>query len=236
MKKYSALIVDDEVHAIDGLYELLKMYCPEVNVVATASSTASAIPEFVKHKPDIAFLDIEMYGGSGLDLADIAKTIGTSLVFVTGHAGYAQQAFTVDAVHYLLKPVSYNDLRVAIARIAVRRNREVALTSEFRVRVSSTSGLQFIFANDIVAIEGDGRYSTIHLINDGREVVTRNIGEFELELNDHGFFRVHKSWLVNCAHVVKLSNTDGGTVELRNGITVLLARRRKSDFLKRMER
>ncbi len=235
MKKLRALIVDDEQHAIDGLRELLKLYCPEVEVVKTARSIQDAAPLFVAVKPDIAFLDVELPEGTGFDLTEIATSSGASLVFVTGHADYAQRAFTVDAVHYLLKPVSYKDLRVAVARAAVRRDKDVAVNSDYRLKISATTGMQFVPVNDIVGIEGDGRYSTVYFVDAKQQLITRNIGEFEEELSAHGFFRVHKSWLVNCSHVVKLSNSDGGTIELRNGKKVLLSRRRKNDFLKRME-
>jgi two-component system LytT family response regulator len=235
MKKLRALIVDDEQHAIDGLQELLKLYCPEVEVVKTARSIQEAVPLFVAIKPDIAFLDVELPEGSGFDLAEIAASSGASLVFVTGHADYAQRAFTVEAIHYLLKPVSYKDLRVAVARAAVRRDKDISANSDYRLKISATSGMQFVPVNDIIGIEGEGRYSTVYFVDGKQKLITRNIGEFEEELSAHGFFRVHKSWLVNCSHVVKLSNSDGGTIELRNGKNVLLSRRRKNDFLRRME-
>jgi two-component system, LytTR family, response regulator len=130
---------------------------------------------------------------------------------------------------------TYKDLRVAVARAAVRREKEVAMNSDYRVRISGSSGIQFIPANEIVGIEGEGRYSTLYFTNGKQQLITKNIGEFEEELSSHGFFRVHKSWLINCSHVVKLSNSDGGTIELLGGKTVLLSRRRKSEFLRRME-
>jgi two-component system LytT family response regulator len=234
-KKLRALLVDDESHALQGLSDLLMLYCPEVEVVGIASTVKDAAPMFNSLKPDIAFLDVELSEGTGFDLAEVASSSGASLVFVTGHADYAQRAFTVDATHYLLKPVSYKDLRVAVARVAVRRDKEIALRTDYRVRIRTSSGMQFVHANTIVGIEGEGRYSTLYFIEGKQVVVTRNIGEYEEELAAHGFFRVHKSWLINCSHVVKLSNSDGGTIELRNGKTVLLSRRRKNEFLKRME-
>jgi two-component system, LytTR family, response regulator len=101
MKKLSALIVDDEQHAIDGLKKLLNLYCPEVEVMATAHSIKDAVPLILSVKPDIAFLDVELQEGTGFDLAEVTTEAGSSLVFVTGHADYAQRAFTVDAIHYL---------------------------------------------------------------------------------------------------------------------------------------
>lgn len=235
MKKLRALIVDDESHAVEGLVELLKLYCPEVEVAATSSSIRDAVAKIVSVKPDIAFLDVELPEGDGFDLAETAKESGCSLVFVTGHADYAHRAFAVDAVHYLLKPVSYKELRVAVARATVRREKEIASASDYRVKISASAGVRFVPVRNIVGIAGEGRYSILYYTDGKQELVTRNIGDYETELEAQGFFRVHKSWLINCVHVVKMSNTDGGTIELSNGKTVLLSRRRKNEFLRRME-
>lgn len=237
MKKLTALLVDDEEHAIDGLYELLKLYCPEVEVIGTARSVQEAVPKIVAQKPDIAFLDVELPEGDGFDLAEVAASTGASLVFVTGHSEHAQRAFTVDAIHYLLKPVSYKELRVAVERAALRREKRVLQSSEtpYKIMISGTSGIQFVNAADVTGIEADGRYSTVHTRDGNRIVVTRNVGEFETELVSRGFFRVHKSWLVNCKHVKRFLNADGGTIELSSGQSILLSRRRKAEFLELMK-
>lgn len=237
MKKLRALIVDDEVHAVEGLEELLKLYCPEVEVTATSNSIRDAVAKIVSLKPDIAFLDVEMPGGTGFDLAELASESGTSFVFVTSHSNYAHKAFTVDAVHYLLKPVSYKELRVAVERAIQRREKKNILPGdkEYKITISGSSGIQFVMASDVTGIEGEGRYSTVHTKDGSRIVVTKNVGEFETELQAQGFFRVHKSWLVNCKHVKRFLNTDGGTIELSSGQSILLSRRRKAEFLELMK-
>lgn len=236
MKKLKAFLVDDETPALEGLIELLRVYCPEVEVIGTAQSVKEAVPKIIAMQPDVAFIDVELPEGNGFDLAGLTNEISCSLVFVTGHPDYAQRAFTVDATHYLLKPVSYKDLRVAVARALVRRESAVAHKAEHRLRLSTSAGVRFVPVNEIAGIEGDGRYSTVHFVNEKPLLVTRNIGEFESELEQSGFFRAHKSWLVNCAHVVRFSGTDGGTLELVNGKKVLLSRRKKNEFMKRMEK
>lgn len=232
MKKMSALIVDDEQHAIDGLSELIRLYCPEVEVVGVADSVQDGIAKIISLKPELVFLDVEMPGGSGFDLAEVAGIAGCSFVFVTGHSDYAQRAFTVDAVHYLLKPVSYKEVRIAVARAAQRREKKGGTAGEVhKIMISGASGIQLVNARDVVGIEADGRYSTVHTKDGNKIVVTRNIGEYETELVPHGFFRVHKSWLVNCMHVKRVLNVDGGTIELTTGQSILISRRRKAEFL-----
>jgi two-component system, LytTR family, response regulator len=237
MEKLRALLVDDERNALDGLTQLLKLYCPNVEIVATASSVSDAMNTIAAVAPDIVFLDVHMPEGNGFDLVDVARDTGCSLVFVTGHADHAAMAFRVDAVDYLLKPVSYKELRVAVARAVSRREKDKAAGAKenHRIRISAANGIRFIFSKDVVSIEADGRYSVLHMHDGEKHLVSRNIGEFEEELELHGFFRVHKSWLINCGHVVRLANVDGGTLELANGKKVLLSRRKKTEFLKRME-
>jgi two-component system LytT family response regulator len=238
MKQLQALLIDDEPKAIDGLSRLILLYCPEINVSGTASSVREAAKLVAIEKPDVVFLDVEMPGENGFDLVETLKENGCSLVFVTAHADYAVRAFKADAVDYLLKPVSSSELRAAVARIIARRenNTQVPADHDYRIRISATEGIRFISCAELIGIEGDGRYSVIHTTDGKTQVVSRNIGDFEEELEPYNFFRVHKSWLVNCKHVVQLSSTDGGTVELSNGKKVLLSRRKRNDFLKKMER
>jgi len=238
MKQLKALVVDDEIHAMDGLIRLLKAYCPDVEVIGGAGTVEEGIQLLAEFNPELIFLDVQLKDKNGFDLVEAARTRNCSIVFVTAHREYAAHAFRVDAVDYLLKPVYFKDLQVAVARTFLRREQENSTTmhTDYRVRISASTGIRFMHCRDIVAIEGDGRYSTIYTVDREEQIVSRNIGGFEQELEPHGFFRVHKSWLINCVHVVRILNVDGGTVELTNGKKVLLSRRKKNEFLKRMER
>ena len=103
------------------------------------------------------------------------------------------------------------------------------------VKVSTSGGIQFIPCREIVCIQGEGKYATIYTTDRKEILVSRNIGAYEEELVPQGFFRVNKSWLINCLHVVRILTVDGGTVELTNGRTVLLSRRKRNVFMKQME-
>jgi two-component system, LytTR family, response regulator len=236
MKPLQALLIDDEPKAVDGLSQLIKLYCPEIHIAATANSVRDAMQQIAVEIPNVVFLDVEMPGENGFDLVETIKKHKCALVFVTAHADYAVRAFKADAIDYLLKPVSPADLRAAVARILARRENQVHPPDpDYRIRISASEGIRFISCAELVGIEGDGRYSVIHTADGKTQMVSRNIGDFEEELVPYHFFRVHKSWLVNCRHVVQLSSVDGGTVELTNGKKVLLSRRKRNEFLKKME-
>ncbi|HEU4717267.1 MAG TPA: LytTR family DNA-binding domain-containing protein [Bacteroidia bacterium] len=238
MKRLKALVVDDEPNAVEGFVRLLTLYCPDIEPAGTASSVGEAITQIRKLKPDVVFLDIEMPEENGFNLVDTIRENSCSLVFVTAHSDYAVRAFRTDAVDYLLKPVSPRELKAAAERVTSRREtmKKTLPDEEYRIRVSTTEGISFIPCAEVISIEGSGRYSIIHSADGGTQLVSRNIGDFETELEPFGFFRVHKSWLINCRHVMRLAAADGGTIELSNGKKVLLSRRRRNDFLKKMER
>jgi two-component system LytT family response regulator len=236
MKQLRTLLVDDEPKASEGLTQLIRLYSTELEVVGAAASLTDALRQIIALKPDLVFLDIEMPEGNGFDLVEAIKEQRADLVFVTAHADYALRAFKTDAIDYLLKPVSPRELRMTIDRILARREKMHEVKTDYKIRIGASEGIQFISCANVVGVEGNGRYSVIHT-NDGKtQLVTKNIGAFEEELMPYNFFRVHKSWLVNCRHVIRLENTDGGTVELSNGKKVLLSRRKRNDFLKQMGR
>ncbi len=237
MKKLKALIVDDELPALKGLTQLLRMYCPEVEVIGCAQTVEQAMLLLSESDAEIIFLDVQINDKNGFGLVELATAKNCSVVFVTAHREYAAHAFRVDALDYLLKPVFFKDLQDAVTRTLLRRQKKNSGTmrADYKVRISTSTGIQFVPCKDIVSIQGEGKYSTIYTTDRKEQVVSRNIGAYEEELVPYGFFRVNKSWLINCSHVVRILTVDGGTVELANGKKVLLSRRKKNVFMKRME-
>jgi two-component system LytT family response regulator len=236
MKQLNALLVDDDVNILQGLSSMIHSYCPEIKVAGTAQNLSEAAQLIGSVHPEIIFLDVRFPGAMGFDIVEVAQARKCSVIFVSGHHDYAAMAYRVDAVDYLLKPIDYRELQVAVTR-AINRRENIPLppaNGKLKVRIMCTSGTQFVHADDITGIEADGRYSVVHMTSGEKHHVTRNIGEFEDELSSFGFYRVHKSWLINCTHVRRVTNIDGGTAILSTGQKVLIARRKKSDFLKRM--
>jgi len=118
-----AIIADDEPHLAQYLRDKLAKLWPELQIVAMADSGPAAAAAIAQHAPDIAFLDIEMPGASGLQLADHLPDQGTIVVFITAFSNYAAQAFDVSATDYVLKPFSDERFKEALDR-AKRRVRE----------------------------------------------------------------------------------------------------------------
>ena len=257
--KLGALIVDDEEHARENLRMLLEEYCPEIEVLSTASSVKEARVEIKKHTPKVVFLDIRMPSGSeGFELLEDIPENRFMVVFVTAFKDYAFKAFKANAIHYILKPVDIQDLRTATEKLLSAYNiidEEPAVFDDYmttlrnlsdslkgepdpytgRLTITHARGFHIINVEDITSIEA-ARSCVIFHMNDGTSMSDSNVlKHYEDLLDPEMFFRVHKSHLVNLKAVVEYTHRDGHTAIMRNSQSVPIARNRVSEFIKRVQ-
>jgi len=241
MRKIKAILVDDEESARDVLENLLLRFCPQVELMAKCENIVSAVEAINLHQPEVVFLDIEMPNYSGFEIIKFFKQINFQIVFITAYDQYAIKAFDVSAIDYLLKPINIERLKAALVRVAqhydvLEQTQRLALLSstledkQIKNIVISDKGQQNIVAiDDIVAIEAQESYCTIHTVNK-KFVASKNLRHFETILKDlHQFFRVHKSWLVNKKNIRHYSKSDL-TIHLSNGLVAKLSKYKKSEF------
>src|SRR5690606_12226366 len=120
-----AVIIDDEKLARDVIANYLREFCPDVEVVAQASTVSTALAAIQKTSPDLVFLDIEMPDGNGFDLLNLFEKIDFWIICVPAYSEYAIRAFTFSALDYLLKPVKIDELIDAVARVSSADSRGI---------------------------------------------------------------------------------------------------------------
>lgn len=233
------VLIDDEPGAIRTLSLILKEFCPDVEIVATASNAAEGIGVIRKNNPDLVFLDIEMPNGSGFDVLEAIPLRDFSVVFVTAYNHYALKAIKFSAADYILKPVEIEEVVNTVKKIKDRTKNFPDLEnllslikrdSPGKISIPTTHGTEYISTDDILYLEADRSYCTIHL-NDGKKmVVSRSLSDIEAMLPADSFARIHKSYLINLASVRKHLRNDGGYVELMNGTKLSIARNKKDEF------
>lgn len=235
------MIVDDEVSAIETMSVLLAEHCPEVAIAATFSDPVEALKAIPELQPDLLFLDIEMPLINGMELLRIIGERRTQVVFVTGHEEYAIQALRLHAADYLLKPVEPEALSKAVKRAAealmsnaIRRPEE-ELTRKNYLRIPQQEGFRMVYVPDIVRVEADNAYSTLHLRDGYSMIVSKGIREFDQWLPGDEFVRVHRSHLVNLHYLHSFSVLDGGLVVLKNGAEIPVSRRRLKFLKEKLE-
>ncbi len=206
------LAVDDEAPALDELTYLLDANdC--VGAVYGVGDANAALRELSEHRIDAIFLDINMPGLSGLELAAVLGNFSQppAVVFVTAHEDKAVAAFEVGAVDYLLKPLRRERLDEAVRRVAAAMTAEpapVADTDEV-VPVELGGVTQLVRRDTIGWVEADGDYARLHSAS-GSHLVRIPLSTLETRWRDVGFQRVHRSYLVALHLVTGLRNTDGG--------------------------
>jgi len=195
-----------------------------------------------KHKPDVVFLDIEMPVYAGYELVRFFDVIDFQIVFVTAYDQYAIKAFEVNAIDYLLKPIDRERLTLTIKKIEQKINNddntkqyqalldELSLENSPTIILSEAGQKQRIKTKEIIAIYAQGAYSEVHLTNNTKITVTKNIGSLADEIGeDISFFRSHKSWLINLSHI-EFYAKGAQDIKLKGNLTCKLSRFKKAEF------
>lgn len=236
------IIIDDEKFCIEVMEELIREYCPMLDVVAVCQSGEEGIRAIYEHKPDLIFLDIEMPRMSGFDMLEKLLPFRFDVIFTTAYDNYAIRAFKYSAMDYLLKPVAAGDLKEAIEKYLHPRQAsnypvQLGLLKENmklinpahiqRIAIPTPEGLTMQPIGDILYCEASSSYTILHLIKGAKIVSAKTLKEYEELLEAHRFFRVHHSHVVNLNYVEKYIKGDGGQLILSNGISIPVSRSRK---------
>jgi two-component system LytT family response regulator len=242
-----SIIVENEIKAQKLLISILRDFVGNVEVLGTATRTDDAQELINRTKPDLVFLDIELDDGNAFDLLEKTDHRNFKLIFLTAYDRYALKAFQYEAVDYIVKPYSPNEIIKAVKRVdripvfELYRDELLALaqrerTDSGRITVSNSDGLQVLKVAEIVRLEGDRSYCTFYLVNGERILVSRPLKDFEKVLPADAFFRVHQTHLVNLNYVKKISTEDGGFILMENRDQVPLAKRRRKEFIRLFEK
>lgn len=241
--KLRAIIVDDEQDAVDNLNYILSHYCPTVEVIASFASPLAALQRIPGLEPDLLFLDIEMPRLSGFDLLDQLESRDFQVIFITSYNQYAMRAIRYSALDYLLKPIDIEELTSSVERAFARQQLHQPLQPHLdqlgnllkgypldKIALPFQSGYRFIPVSSLVLVEADGRYSRVYTDRQEELLVSINLKEFDDMLSGARFYRVHHAFLINIAHMSAYHRTDGGYVEMDNGKSIPISRRKKQAF------
>lgn len=232
-ERVRVLIVDDEELGRRVLRTLLAAE-DDFDIVAEAGSAPEAARQISECQPDLVFMDIEIPGGSGIEVLRGVRGQLPYVIFVTAHPEFALPAFELDAVDYLVKPVQRQRfagsllrarqrimerrvaglaMRIAGAAQAWNGGREApepaqpAYPSQLTIRVRRR--LLALDMNDITWIQGASQYSRVHT-RGGEYLLSRTLASLECELDPQKFFRIHRSAIVNASHVREVRSTGDG--------------------------
>ena len=247
METISAILIDDELNAIRALQYELKAFEDTVEVTAQFNDVYEA-QQFLNNNPvDLVFLDIEMPGLNGLDFLNQFPNRDFFVVFTTAHSNYALNAFKLDALDYLLKPIDGEDLQRAIQKVekAVRNelmeSRLMAAVDKLnemdgtpkKVKLAYDGKVVFYDPNEIIHCEAEGNYCHIYLEKNEKLLLTLKLKDLEELLPVHYFYRIHNSFIINLSKV-KAFHKGEGSVEMSNKAMIPVSRHKRMEILNKI--
>jgi len=204
--KYKIAICDDEQNQIEYLTSLVTSWSAHAGhscEIRTFASAEAFLFEYEEDKAyDILLLDVEMKNMNGIELAKRIRKDNNraEIIFITSHFEFVGEGYEVDALHYLIKPISAEKLTQVLTKAAEKLSVEPP-----SVVISSDGEIVKLYESDILYAESYLHYVTIHT-KDKEYKIKENISVFESKLSDD-FYRIHRSYLVSLKHITRISRT-----------------------------
>lgn len=224
-----AIIVDDERLARQELKTMLAEH-KDIEVIAECANAVEAKEKINALKPDVVFLDIQMPGKNGLELAQELNPL-PELIFITAHDEYALRAFEVNALDYLLKPVQPQRLAETLKKLFLKEGDSpqefrTILTNEDQVFIKDGERCWFVKLADVRMFESEGNYVRV-IFENNRPLILRSLNNLEQRLNPTNFFRASRKHIINLKWVDNIEPWFNGglMVKLKGGEQIELSRR-----------
>jgi two-component system, LytTR family, response regulator len=242
-----AIIIDDIEQARITLKKDLEVYTPDVTIIGEADGVIEGAKLLKKVQPDVLFLDIQMQDGSGFDLLDILKDISFKIIFITASDAHAIKAFRYAAIDYLLKPIDPDELIASLDRCRnqyLNENEKYKLLNDSlkdqhkpheRLALHTQDKIHIVNINDIIRCESNVNYTEFFFQNGKKLLVTKTLKDFDDLLSDHGFYRVHQSFLVNTRYIKEFIKEYGGFLLMSDGSSIPVSTRKRADVIKMLE-
>ncbi|MBK7220464.1 MAG: response regulator [Saprospiraceae bacterium] len=241
----TALIIDDEEKGRLVLRQKLADHCPDVVVIGEADGGENGKSMIESLRPDVVFLDIEMPGINGFEMLNKLNEKNFHLIFTTAYNQYAIKAIKFAAFDYLLKPIDIEELKAAISRIrnlktadvsgqleVLTLNSQKSIKNFNKIAIPTLDGFSFFDLNELIHLDADSNYTLLHFTENRKILASRTLKEFEDQLEEERFIRLHNSHLVNVSFITRYIKGEGGQVVLANGKIIDVSRRKKADLMK----
>lgn len=236
-----ALVIDDERLARKELIGLLAEH-PQIEVIGEAVNADEAFEMINKLDPDLLFLDIQMPGKTGFELLEMLDRV-PAVIFTTAYDEYALQAFDVNALDYLLKPIQPERLTECISKVIEQAqassdsdqetNKKLGLDDQ--VFVKDGDKCWFVGLSKIRLFESDGNYIKVHF-DTNRPMIHKSLNALDEKLDQRSFFRASRKHIINLSWLESIEPWFNGglMVKLKGGDKVEVSRRQAAKFKEMM--
>ncbi len=239
-----SVIVEDESAAREALKNYLAKYCPQIELAGEAHNAKEAVPLLHELAPQLVFLDVEMPFGNAFDVLEGCKDLCFETIFVTAFSEYSLKALNQSAAYYLLKPVSIEELILAVNKVQQHIlkdeifNKNKIIVENFReekperrqIILPTLGGFEVVKMEKIIRLQGNGNFTDIYLSDGTKKMVCRFLKYFS-EILPYPFVRIHKSHIININFVKSYHKAAGGYVLLEDKSEIEISPAYKEEFL-----
>lgn len=248
MKKTTAILVEDNVLALEMLTNDIANNYKEIEIIGNAKSVVEAAKLLRKTTPDILFLDIMLGDGTGFDILEIFPDLKSKIIFITASDAYAIKAFKFAAIDYILKPYSDKDLANAIEKAKSQlqpENDQLSVLKQAitkpntkleKISLHTTEKIIVATLANIIRCKADNNYTTFYF-NDGSKILVSKTLKFYSDLlKEVGFMRVHQSHLINIKYIKEFIKSDGGYLILNDKSNIPVSVRKRTEVLEYLKK
>jgi len=242
----NSIIIENEKPHSDYLLTLLSRHFPEVNVLSVCTSVPDGVKDVNEFRPELIFLDVELTPYTGFDLLEQTRAVNCEVIFTTSFNKYAVKAFRFCALDFIAKPFGFEELKESIDRYkllaatgskkkidALLHNVKQTDATMQKVGIPVVGGFDFITVSEIILCKSEDNCTDFYLTGNRKITATKTLKWVDELMQEHRFFRVHDSYLINLNHIRKYKKGgEGGVVELTDQKEADVSRRRKEDFIK----
>jgi len=240
-----ALIVDDESNGRKILHILLSKHCPDVKILGSCDSVASAKKMIQEYRPNLLFLDIKLGHESSFEILEEypCPTDNVHIIFTTAYSEFALKAIKKDAIDYLLKPIDFKELIIAVNKVKQKlspshENHNQSSTKQLnkpKIKLVNRQGFELVDLNEILYCKGEINYTHFYFKSKKSILTSKTLKSYQEYLEQWGFLRIHKSHIVSLNEITQFSNGKLASVTLTNKESLPVGKEYKANLLKRLE-
>ncbi len=236
---FSLLIVEDELKSAELLELMISKLYIDIEIIGKAQTVSDAVDLIQNKKPQIVFLDINLRSESGFEILKKTNQEEYEFIVVSAYDEYTLQALKNSAIDYILKPFDYDELKIAINKAINRIHQKSSLKKVnfnlSKLPISTADGTLFVEINDIIYIKADASYSEFYIKDGTKIIASKGLSNFESVLENHYFYRIHKSFMVNLKHIIKYQKGRNGSLVMIDNSVIPIAENKKQEVLKILE-
>ncbi len=246
MRKLRAMIVDNDQDSRKVLRNVINLNFQQIELLSDCKTVPEAVKKIKKHKPDIVFLEIDLPEYNGFDLMNFfdEHEVTFKIIIITRHGEYSLKAFENNAVAYIIKPLRIEELDRAIKKATVKFadgnpndvkpiETQNLLLQDKKILLQTTDMIFVVKHDDIIYFQAKGSYTKAVTTSQGELYLAKKLLDFEYLEAMGGFFRTHRSFIINVNHIKKLDKKDY-LITLSNDVVVQLSQEKKQQLLDKL--